>query len=331
MAKAIAKIWVALTLCLLSAGALTRDGEYNFPPLGWQENGHWVPVGDDPSQVCKDYAAVWRWDQPPYSMAAIQEAPGRWRCQRYLNGSVEPSWFTLVRAACQRNAAPILTGSDWSHPVMTESYAPPCSCAVPKKFDHSTEWCTGSPSCMVYPHNTQTECGRTVAALMQVSKGASDPTRLFHANQTCIARKSCDARCKMDNCNWLKAVLPTFADPYLRKTGRWSSVEARCAARSTGWLADRLCAAEMAAYHIEVDLAQSLGSSGCGSDSDWAKVFEVINTCSAETFSKAESFVATYQVRVLRDRTRAVCVAHRTTNGVNAFINPELQGRTCTP
>lgn len=318
-------IWIGFAVA--SAG----DGDYNYAPLGYAENGGWVPTQDTPRQSCDQYAAIWGWNRSPYSYTLEADLPGRWRCQRFYNGTREPSNFTYIWGVCQRNAAPILTGSDWSYPRFEANYPPPCSCYSPKVFDRSVEWCTGSPSCLWYPDNKATECGRTVDALVKITKSSTDPTRLFHQNQICIARSSCDLRCKMDNCNWLKAVLPDFVKPYLLKQGRWKTIEAECA-RSLGWLADRRCASAMAAYHIETDLSQALSKSGCGSDRDWQRVFDVINTCTAQTFNNAaETWVASAAVRIQRDRTRAACTAARTAEGVDVYINTELKGTTCSP
>lgn len=45
----------------------------------------------------------------------------------------------------------------------------------------------GGP-CSVYPANSTFGCGKTVTDLQNIAKAATDPTRIFHATQTCIAK-----------------------------------------------------------------------------------------------------------------------------------------------
>jgi hypothetical protein len=61
--------------------------------------------------------------------------------------------------------------------------------------------------------------------LEAVAKAPDDPTRVFHQTQTCIVRKSCDLRCRMDNCKWMDRVIPHFVGPYLIKSGDWPAKE----------------------------------------------------------------------------------------------------------
>jgi hypothetical protein len=204
-------------------------------------------------------------------------------------------------------------------------------CPAPKQFDRSVEWCTGSSSCRAYPSNVQTECGRTVAELLKRDKQLDDPTSLFHATQTCIAQRACDLRCKMENCDWMKALLPEFVGPYLRKEGQWPAIERQCS-ESSGWIAARICSNAMAAYHIKVDLASALAAHGCGSENDWTSAFEVINNCAAGTLdSSVQGLVASAVIRVQRERTRTACIRRRSESSMDPHINEALKGPTCTP
>lgn len=321
--------WVAVCVVAAVSSASGAVGDDHYTPLSWSGGG--VAHQATPQQVCSTVAAWWGWDRSGFTYTTEFVSNGQYRCQRYFQGTREPAQYVNVTGDCQRHPATIVTGSDWSYPWYDSSHNAPCYCYSPKKFDRRSEWCTAHPSCTWYPNNSQTECGHTVGRLLAVSKATTDPTRIFHQTQSCIAKASCDARCKMDNCNWLKAVIPDFVDPYLQRRGDWQAIEADCA-RGIGWISGRRCAARMAEYHIEVDLAVALAKSGCGTESDWTKVFEIIDTCSAQSFGHPiESFVASRVVRALRDRVRATCLVMRRDSGVDALINADLRGTTCIP
>ncbi|GMV32144.1 MAG: hypothetical protein AMXMBFR59_42690 [Rhodanobacteraceae bacterium] len=206
-----------------------------------------------------------------------------------------------------------------------------------------SEMCVG-PSvgpCLTYPNNNSFGCGKTVSDLEVVTKAADDPTRVFHQTQTCIARKSCDLRCQMENCKWMDRVIPDFVNPYLKKTGRWPQIEAEC--RQPPALPgeygirirDRMCARAMAKYHIEVDLNQALFTTGCGSDGDWSLVFEMIKQCIADTFNSipylpGSEIVAGVAVHGYREETRARCQYNRQAVGKPAEIDADLGGKQCS-
>jgi hypothetical protein len=201
--------------------------------------------------------------------------------------------------------------------------------------------------CAKYSENRDFGCGKTVADLEAVTKAADDPTRVFHQTQTCIARKSCDLRCRMDNCKWMDRVIPDFVNPYLQKTGNWSALESVCQLvklnyRSYGApiVGDLLCAEAMAEYHIEVDLVAAMTATGCGSDNDWNLVYQQIQTCSGDTQTallggwpdaakNAGADYAAWKVRKLRDQARAQCVANRTAAGLDPEMNPAEKGKVC--
>jgi hypothetical protein len=136
----------------------------------------------------------------------------------------------------------------------------------------------------------------------------------------------------MENCDWLKKVIPDFVQPYLLKTGKWTEVERDCAKAGSGYVSDRRCAERMARTHIRQDLSSALVASGCGSDIDWQKVFLVIEKCTAEAFtSRFDRFVASSMVSVYRESVRAQCLKARSESGLPTHINDELKGQTCTP
>jgi hypothetical protein len=195
----------------------------------------------------------------------------------------------------------------------------------------STGQCGRIPNqCLKYAENKTFGCGKTVANLEAVTKAADDPTRVFHQTQTCIARKSCDLRCRMDNCRWMERVIPDFVNPYLQKTGDWLAVEQACRDRGKGWWSDRRCAEAMARNHIFDDLIPALTRSGCGSDGDWGLVYETIEQCTGASLgSRLEQSASSGVVWVYRNAARAACQGSRTLNGLPTDINLDLKGRIC--
>jgi hypothetical protein len=307
--------------------------EARFSPLGYRDHGNQVPVQDTPQQVCDVWAAWWGWDQSPFSYRLTDDLPGRWKCQRYHEGSAEPGQYTYVRGVCQRRPEPLATGSDWSYPTYDSNFAAACACREGKVFDWSVEWCTAAPSCRTYPDNKVTECGKTVEELVNLKKDRSDPTRYFHETQTCIARSSCNLRCKMEHCDWLKEVIPAFVDPYLRKSGGWPAVEARCRRRPQTWPNQWRCAEEMARHHILFDLLPAVVRYGCGSESDWALVFNEITACSQKVLEVNGTWarVIVAPIYGYREIVRAACVMSRVSAGLPSDINEDIKGKVCTP
>lgn len=323
-----------LYLLLLTATDLVVAANYYFYPLTYDEVGGWALRQDTPQQACTVYAQVWGWDRAPFSFTFSLVNPGRWKCQRYYNGTLEPTQYTWILGRCQKDPVPLSngTGTDWDYPTYDEYRSPSCRCNSPKIFDRGVEWCTASPSCLFYPDNKASGCGKTVDDLINASPPPTDPTSIFHSNQTCIARKSCDARCKMDNCKWLNQVIPTFVSPYLQKAAKWPAIEAKCRSGTRNWFNDRVCAESMARNHIFNDLLPSVVSAGCGSESDWAQVFGIISQCTQQTFgSSIERTLATAPVYLYRQAVRASCITARSSAGLDPAINLELKGKSCTP
>ena len=204
------------------------------------------------------------------------------------------------------------------------------------RFDRSLEYCKTAPTCQWYPEGKDVGSGKAVDDLMKVVKDANDPTAIFHINQTCIARASSDARCKMGNCKWLNKVIPDFVTPYIQKTGQWPARESECRSPPIyivgSYATSRWCAAKMAQYHIETDLLPAVISSGCGSSADWAEVFAKIPGCTAQTFGNSfEASLAGTQVYVMRQRIRSRCVAARTAAGKPVDVEESLRGQSCAP
>lgn len=326
----ILKLFVISFLALLSDFVIAAT--YYFPALMYDEAGGWITPKDSPQAACDAYAGVWGWNGAPYSYALLDFLPGRWKCQRYNNAVLEPFQYTWIFGRCQKDPAPILTGSDWAGPNYDENHSPSCNCADPKIFDRGVEWCTAAATCLWYPDNKATGCGRVVDSLLTSVKPSTDPTSIFHNNQTCIAKQSCDARCKMGNCKWLNEVIPNFVNPYLQKTGNWLDIESICRNKGKNWFNDRVCAESMARNHIFRDLLPALVQSGCGSESDWSQVFQTITQCTGQIFeSSLEKTLASAPVYVYRQVVRSACIASRAAAGLDPEINLSLKGKSCAP
>lgn len=134
----------------------------------------------------------------------------------------------------------------------------------------------------------------------------------------------------MNNCGWMDRVLPTFIDPYLKKTGKWQQIEANCKTLGQGWMADRLCAEEMARNHIFNDLLPALQKFGCGSDADWNQVFLRIQGCTSQRFDNVvESAATSWMIYLYRQVVRNKCTQTRLSLNQNQEINNDLAGRGC--
>lgn len=190
--------------------------------------------------------------------------------------------------------------------------------------------CSDAGICNPYPANSAFGCGKTIEQLASSQKSPSDPTRLFHATQACIAASTCDKRCTMDHCKWMDKVLPDFVSPYLAKQEKWKLIESQCRSRGTGWLADRLCAEAMARNHIFNDLLPALIKNGCGSSTDWSTVETAITSCTNRSFTTSVERATSSMVVILyREVIRSQCLARRTAQSLPGFINLDLQGKTC--
>ena len=184
----------------------------------------------------------------------------------------------------------------------------------------------GGP-CPAYPENTTSGCNKTTADLYATMPPAGDLKLIFHAAQTCLSEHACNARCGMDNCPWLERVLPDFVGLYLRFERAWPQVVQWCdnVATSIGRkLAQLSCAGHMAEYHIKADLADALTQHGCGTESDWNKVFDVISNCETTGSPGIRE-----QVYAHRQEARATCLYRRNAMGLEPFIEQPLRGQVC--
>lgn len=207
--------------------------------------------------------------------------------------------------------------------------------------DYSTGECWRVPNaCPGYPENSTFGCGESVAELQATQKNLVDPRRLFHTQQTCIAKKSCELRCQMDNCQWMDLVIPAFAKPYLDGDGGWPIVETNCGGMQGllsvvpggKWIADRECFSSMGWYHVQVDLKSALEAHGCGTQKDWDLVGEQIAPCLLTTDpgypNQYYEFGGVF-VRLARERVRSQCLANRNYRGLPIDINSGFGGKVC--
>lgn len=307
-----------------------------YDPLGWRARHppqYLYDLGrfSTPSAACAVYGGDWMSRNsipPPYTSTIVYSTPGVHSCR--VQYGVDHYYF--IDADCGYNEYANPAVPPHGAPVNDSYISPPCAC-LSGRIDRSRYWCMAAPSCTWYPENKASGCGKTTEQLKNtMPTSPTVPTRNFHSTQTCIAERACNDRCQMENCNWMKAVIPDFVNPYLSKAGAWPGVEADCKARGTGWYADRECAREMAMYHIRVDLSAALAKSGCGSTSDWTKVFESVSSCTSASFGNGfERRIAVELVRFARQQARATCTAVRTAKGLDVAINNDLKGTTCTP
>lgn len=190
------------------------------------------------------------------------------------------------------------------------------------------------------PGSSAFGCGKSVADLENSAKGETDPRHLFHAQQTCIAMKSCELRCQMENCRWMDNVIPDFTRPYLDGDGLWPQVEASCdgiriallGVTAGKWIADRQCFSTMGWYHVLVDLKGSLTKHGCGSQHDWNLVGQQIVPCLKETqpgYPQSYYRFGGFFVSLARDRVRTTCQERRSSQGLPLDINANISGKLC--
>lgn len=182
------------------------------------------------------------------------------------------------------------------------------------------------------------KCGKTAKDLQATTPGATDPTRVFHKTQTCIAAKSCALRCTLDDCDWLNELVPNFVGRYLAEVDSWPTIKARCRAPRSPFVdaptQDLVCATQEGAHHIINDLVPALSTYGCGSDADWDKVYGVLKTCAAEAMAPyfpGAIEISQLSVYALRQGARGLCITNRTLAGLPININPPLKGQVCTP
>jgi YD repeat-containing protein len=134
-------------LCLLAlaswAGAAAAE---DYDALQYYEVAGWVPAGPDPASVCAAYASVWGWDKAPYSASILDDLAGRWKCQRYNNGALEPSEYTYIQGACQDSHATSLSDLSGKYVSYPQWGLNTGKCSCPNgRFKRDIEWCI--PQC----------------------------------------------------------------------------------------------------------------------------------------------------------------------------------------
>ncbi|SOU05120.1 hypothetical protein LMG19146_04051 [Xanthomonas arboricola pv. fragariae] len=215
-----------------------------------------------------------------------------------------------------------------------------CYSGLLDSFCDERDWRTGYYRIRLSKCPSDSPCADSVSQLESSSKGPLDPRRLFHAQQTCIAKRSCELRCNMDNCQWMDSVIPGFSKPYLNGEGIWPAVEASCEVVHAAllgmiagkWIADRECFATMGWYHVRVDLRAALEKYGCGSEADWALVGRQIEPCLRDTqpgYPSAYYELGGIFVHAERDKVRSQCLAARNSLGLPFEINDNIRGKTC--
>lgn len=202
--------------------------------------------------------------------------------------------------------------------------------------------CIDTGFCPIDPQNSTYGCGMSGGDIQSVTKSSDDPTRLFHKQQICIARKSCNLHCQMDNCKWMERVIPDFVNPYLSHTGDWPAIEAECQDfRQTmsgipggQWIAEQDCFARMGWYHVRTDLQASLNKYGCGTPSDWSLVGDQILSCLKQTSPDNPPAYHAFGERFIqfvRTTARVQCSVSRTLAGKPQNINTDIEGKVCDP
>lgn len=143
--KNVKSVVLFLMLLLLGFSVYAEDRNF-YQPLGYYEQGQWVGVRGSPAQVCNDYASIWGWNKNGHTYTLDRLKPGLWKCQRYYEGALEPSYFTHVKLRCQINPAPIITGKYWAYPHSDEDKGG-CYCQSGFHFSSELEWCVATPEC----------------------------------------------------------------------------------------------------------------------------------------------------------------------------------------
>ena len=111
---------------------------------------------------------------------------------------------------------------------------------------------------------------------------------LFAKMQACIARKACEGATQplhFEKPQWINDVVSDFTREYTNRTGTWNDVI------STDWcngvtsesnfISQFKCSEQMAKYHINTDLSDTVYEYGCGTQNDWDKIGLDIKSCIA--------------------------------------------------
>jgi hypothetical protein len=174
------------------------------------------------------------------------------------------------------------------------------------------------------PPTTQTEnrpCQNAADDARKIaddSQGFFDNTSLFANSQACIAEEACKQ--DLEKPEWLDKVLPDFINKWRDNTGAWPEVTAVCQTLTlnlqTALIRKQLCAAMMAAYHINADLSDTLSNLGCGTDSDFAKIGDRIRFCTEQNLTFPFDALAKPVVDYMRTSIRSKCLENRRRRGL---------------
>lgn len=190
-------------------------------------------------------------------------------------------------------------------------------------------------TCALYPDDTTTGCNKTTADMYATMPPPDDLRFEFHRNLTCGSETTCAARCRMDNCKWLEAVLPVHTDGYLRQESPWPQMMAECESnRSAGvpWY-NIDCTYKIGWHHIHRNLLSTLVQFGCGTDADHNLVFEVAfserSACMSGGGTSLRRGLSRRAIYEWRTYVRQQCLEQRQAAGLDPFINDDLRGQTC--
>jgi hypothetical protein len=152
------------------------------------------------------------------------------------------------------------------------------------------------------------------------SQGFFDNTSIFANIQACIAEQACQNKQNLENPDWLDKVLPDFINKWKDETGAWLAVKAVCQSFTfdpkTLLIRKELCAAMMAAYHINADLKGTLVNFGCGTDSDFGKIGDTIRNCTSQNLGFPFNEIAKPVVDFMRDFVHDQCIDERRRRGL---------------
>jgi Glucodextranase, domain B len=152
------------------------------------------------------------------------------------------------------------------------------------------------------------------------SQGTFDNTSIFANIQACIAEQACQNKQNLENPDWLDKVVPDFINKWKDETGAWIAVKAVCQSFTldpkTFLIRKQLCAATMAAYHINADLKGTLVNFGCGTDSDFGKIGDIIRNCTSQNLGFPFNEIAKPIVDFMRDFVHDQCINERGRRGL---------------
>lgn len=124
----------------------------------------------------------------------------------------------------------------------------------------------------------------------------------------------------MQDKDWLNKVVPAFVNPLIEKAREWKKVMDDCKTDSKLPVGGGLrCQDRMARYHMRIDLQEALDRHGCGSDTDWKNVGDIISHCIDTGVRNdimpgvqwAGKLAADNVVQRSRDAVRSKCLAAR--------------------